>query len=152
MNRTSRRIAIRRSAGFSLVELLVATSISGVLASVAYPSFTGSLQKARRSEALVALMQVQQVEERFRSNGSRYGSIDEIGVATAVAGGHYALNVESADATGYVASAVAVSTQAADAACRYMKVSVDAGTSTLSSGASAATGNDELANRRCWNQ
>ena len=40
--------SIRRAAGFSLVELLVATSISGVLASIAYPTFTGSVHKIRR--------------------------------------------------------------------------------------------------------
>ena len=125
----------RRAAGFSLIELMVATSISGVLASVAYPGFAGSMQKARRSEALVALMQVQQAEERFRSNGGRY-----------------ALTVESPSAAGYVATAVARGTQASDAACRYMQVSAEAGGWTLRSGASAEADNDEAANRRCWNQ
>ena len=152
MHHPARRPAHRRSAGFSLIELMVATSVSGVLASVAYPSFTGSVHKARRSEALVALMEVQQVEERFHSNGSRYGSLGEIGVAAAVAGGHYALAVESPSASGYVATAVAGGTQAADVACRYMQVSVDAGAWTMRSGASAAADNDEASNRRCWNQ
>lgn len=148
------RTAFRRRAvaGFSLVEVMVATSLSGVLASVAYPSFTGSLQKARRSEALVALMQVQQAEERFRANGSRYGSLDEIGVAAAVPGGRYEVGVESAAASGYVATAVARGTQASDAACRHLQVSVEAGGWTLRSGATAAADNDEAANRRCWNQ
>ena len=154
MDRIARRPAARgrRAAGFSLIELMVATSISGVLASVAYPGFAGSMQKARRSEALVALMQVQQAEERFRSNGSRYGSLDEIGVAAAVAGGHYALAVDSPAAEGYVATAVARGTQASDAACRYLQVGAEAGGWTLRSGTSAAVDNDEAANRRCWNQ
>ncbi len=146
------RIARRRTAGFSLIELLVATSVSGVLASVAYPSFTGSLQKTRRSEALVALMEVQQVEERFRSNGSRYGSLEEIGLSAAVPGGRYELVVESPTATGYVASAVARATQASDSACRYMAVSVEGGGWTLRSGSSPAADNDAATNRRCWNQ
>lgn len=142
----------RRTAGFSLVELMVATSISGVLASVAYPSFTGSVQKARRSEAMVALLQVQQMEERFRSNASRYGALGEIGVAADVAGRHYSINVESPGSAGYVATAVARGTQAADRACAYMQVSVEAGDWTLRSGALPGADNDAAANRRCWNQ
>ena len=142
----------RRSTGFSLIELLVATSVSGVLASVAYPGFTGALHKVRRSEALVALMQVQQAQERFRADASRYGSLDEIGVAAAVAGGHYVLDVGSPTATGYVATAVAAGAQAGDTACRHMKVSVEAGAWTTASGTSAAADNGESANRRCWNQ
>jgi type IV pilus assembly protein PilE len=150
--RTPHRAAVRRSAGFSLIELLIATSVSGLLASVAYPGFTGSLHKVRRSEALVALMQVQQMQERFRGDGSRYGSLDEIGVAAAVAGGHYTLGVDSPSATGYVATAVAAGSQAADAACRYMRISVEAGAWTTASGTDAAAANDAAANRRCWNQ
>ena len=151
MNLIVRSRASRRIAGFSLFELLVATSVSGVLASVAYPGFTGSLQKARRSEALVALMEVQQMQERFRSNSGRYGSLAEIGLPAAAAGGRYELAVESPTATGYLASAAAGGTQAGDAVCRYLAVNVEAGSPTLRSGGSAAGDNDAAANRRCWN-
>ena len=153
MTRTANRPAgRRRSFGFSLIEMMVAASVSGVLASVAYPSFTGSVQKSRRSEALVALLDVQQMEERFRSNGNRYGSLAEIGVSASPLGGHYVLGVESPTAAGYVATAVARGTQARDAACRYMQVGAEDGGWTMRSGATAAADNDEAANRRCWNQ
>jgi len=144
--------SIRRAAGFSLVELLVATSISGVLASIAYPTFTGSVHKIRRTDALVALMQVQQAEERFRSDGSRYGSLGEIGMTSMVADGRYVLSVDTPTATGYQALAVAAGSQMGDTGCRYLKVVAAVGGWTLQSGSTAAVDNDATANRRCWNQ
>lgn len=151
MNRNRFSSAFRRpSAGFTLVEMLVATSISGVLASVAYPSYVGTVQKMRRTEALVALMQVQQAEERFRSNASRYGTLAEVGgVVTA---GHYALSIDAAGADGYTVVAMATGTQTGDRACRVMKVAVDGAISTTASGPTDAADNGAEANRRCWNQ
>jgi len=141
----------RRSSGFTLVELMIATSISGVLASVAYPSFSGTLQKVRRSEALVATMQVQQAQERWRSGSSRYGSLAEIGVASAAPGRNYLLSVSATSATGYVATAQATGFQAGDRLCRYMRLSVDGGNTVYSSGETEAAGNAAPANRQCWN-
>lgn len=147
MNRMSRR----RHAGFTLVEMLIATSVSGVLASVAYPSVTGALQKVRRSEALVAVMQVQQAQERWRSGSNRYASLSEIGVPATAPGGHYRLSVLDPTAGGYVALAQATGAQAGDAACRYLKASVDAGNTVYSSGPTSDTTNGAQANRQCWN-
>jgi type IV pilus assembly protein PilE len=144
--------SLRRAAGFSLVELLVATSISGVLASIAYPTFTGSVHKIRRTDALVALMQVQQAEERFRSDGSRYGSLEEIGMTSMVGEGRYVLSVDRPTATGYHAFAVAAGSQTGDTGCRYLKVVAAEGDWILQSGSTAAVDNDAAANRRCWNQ
>ena len=141
----------RHSAGLSLIEMMVATVVSGVLASVAYPSYAHAVQKLRRSEALVTLMQVQQAEERFRSGASRYGALDELGL-TALPGHHYALTIDAATADGYEASVVATGAQTRDRHCRVMKVAVDGGAWTTASGPTAAAENDAQANRRCWNQ
>ena len=144
-------VARRHTAGFSLVEMMVATAVSGVLATTAYPACAGAVQKMRRCEALVALMQVQQVEERFRSNASRYATLDELGLASS-AGRHYTLTLDTVTADGYQATAVATGAQAGDRHCRVMKASVDGAAWTTASGATAAADNDAQANRRCWNQ
>jgi len=142
---------VRRSAGFTLVELMIATSISGVLASVAYPSFSGALRKIHRTEAMIAMLQLQQAQERWRSASSRYGSLAEIGVAEVAPGRNYLLSVTAPSPSGYMASAVAVGAQAGDRGCRYMKISVESGNLAYSSGDSESTANNEQANRRCWN-
>lgn len=139
-------------AGFSLVELLTAIAIASVLASIAYPSFAATLCKARRSEATVALLHVQQAQERFRGDGSRYGSLAELGIAAAVPGGHYMLSVDAPDAAGYVVAAAATGAQAGDTQCRQLKVVVESGGWRTASGPTAETDNDTAANRRCWNQ
>ncbi len=151
MNRLP-RITRHCNAGFSLIELMTATAIAGVLASIAYPAFAATLHKARRSEAMVALLHVQQAQERFRGDGSRYGSLAEIGIAAAVPGGNYVLSVESAGPTSYVVTALAAGLQSGDATCRYMRVNVESGDWVNRSGPTDAANNDPATNRRCWNQ
>ena len=58
--------------------------IASILSSIAYPSFQGSLQKARRTDALVALMQVQISQERWFVNHRGYGTLAELAPAGAI--------------------------------------------------------------------
>ena len=139
------------SAGFTLIEVMVATAVSAIVASVAYPAFTGSVQKIRRADALVAVMQVQQAQERWRSNSHAYATLPELALPAAVAGGNYVLSVDRPSATGYEVLASAAGAQAGDRQCRYMKLSVDAGNFNYRSGRTAAADNDAQANRQCWN-
>jgi type IV pilus assembly protein PilE len=142
----------RRCTGFTLIEIMIATSISGVLASVAYPSFSDAVQRIRRCEALAATMQLQQVQERWRSGNSRYGTLAELGLPAIAAGNNYLISVTDPSATGYVALAEATGAQGRDRVCRYMKLSVAAGNVSYSSGETADTSNNASVNRKCWNQ
>ena len=63
------------SRGFTLVETLVAVGIAGVLSSIAYPSLESQVMRARRSDALVSLMQAQLAQERYRANHRGYGEL-----------------------------------------------------------------------------
>lgn len=141
----------RRQTGFTLVELMIATSVSGVLASVAYPSYSSVVQKMRRTEALVSIIQLQQAEERWRSGNGRYGSLEEVGVARAVAGRSYELSVGALSASGYEVLAVATGAQARDARCRYLRLVVDGANVGTRSGATDATDNPPQTDRKCWN-
>ena len=141
----------RHRTGFTLVEMAIATAVSGVLASVAYPSVSAALHKARRSEALVAMMQLQQAQERWRSGNSRYASLAELALPANAPGGHYRIEVADPTAQGYVALAQATGTQAGDRACRFMKLTVDGAALVYRSGDSESTSNGAQANRQCWN-
>lgn len=56
--------------GVTLLEMLVALIVLGLLASLAVPAYQDAVRKARRSEARVAIMAVMQQQERHYS---RYG-------------------------------------------------------------------------------
>lgn len=149
MNRpmTSRR----GSRGFTLIEIVTVLGVASVLSSLAWPSFQGSLQKARRAEAMLAMAQLQIAQERWYANRGRYGSLEELRLPARTSAGHYQLAISEADVQGYVAVAMASGAQAGDTACRQMRLTVAGGATTHASGSDAGVTNDAAANRRCWN-
>ncbi|MFC3608768.1 type IV pilin protein [Stutzerimonas tarimensis] len=60
-----------RQNGFTLIEMMIAVAILGVLVAIAYPSYTEHVSKGKRAEAKAALMEAAQNLERYFSvNGS----------------------------------------------------------------------------------
>ncbi|RYH22676.1 MAG: prepilin-type N-terminal cleavage/methylation domain-containing protein [Alcaligenaceae bacterium] len=58
--------------GFSLLELLIALAVTGILASVAYPAYTDSMRKGRRAQGRVAIAEVLQQQERYMTQYNCY--------------------------------------------------------------------------------
>lgn len=56
--------------GFTLIELVIAIAIIGILAGIAYPAYQEHVTKARRSEAMVALTAAANAFERYRSGNN----------------------------------------------------------------------------------
>ena len=141
-----------RTRGFTLIESMIAVAVAGVLGTVAWPSLEGHLHRARRTDALLALMQTQLAQERFRANNLRYGSLSEIGVRATSPSGHYAIAVEAADDGGFALRAEATGRQARDTTCRVLRLTGSGASPSFASGATSAAGNGADVNRRCWNQ
>jgi type IV pilus assembly protein PilE len=142
----------RASRGFTLVESLIAVGIAAVLSGLAYPSLEGQLLRARRSDALVSLMQAQLAQERHRANHRGYGDLAAIGVRPRSLSGHYAIEVAASAADGYELVATATGRQAHDSTCRTLRLVVAGGSVAFASGPDAAASNAAEANRKCWNQ
>ena len=53
------RIASTRSAGFTLMEILVAVSLVGILSSVALPNYLRQVNRTRQNEAASTIAQIQ---------------------------------------------------------------------------------------------
>ena len=60
--------------GFSLVELLVVVVIIGVLAAIAIPQYTNTIERSRRMEAVVNLDNIHKAAVRYyQLNGTYVG-------------------------------------------------------------------------------
>lgn len=134
LRRKTPAISIER--GFTLIELMIAVVIVGILAMVALPSFMDSIRKSRRSEAFNGLAAIQQAQERWRSNHSSYTTtLSDLGVATPTSSGYYELSLGTSAGAGdtintaYVASAIGKdgTSQAGDAQCRRLSVRLRGG-------------------------
>jgi type IV pilus assembly protein PilE len=63
---------MKRSAGFSLVEVVIVMAIVLVLASIAYPPYAGYITRTRRIEGQIALIEAIQQQERFYTRNNTY--------------------------------------------------------------------------------
>ena len=61
-----------KSAGFTLVELMVVVAIVGIIAAIAFPAYTQYVTKAKRATAKSMLTQVAQRQQQFFSDNKTY--------------------------------------------------------------------------------
>lgn len=136
--------------GLSLIEVMVTLAVVVVLAALSLPNMKASVLKARRSEALTLLGQVELAQARHRSQQPRYASLAQLGLAPLSPNGHYRLSEATPTDTRFSVLATAQGAQNADFACRHLQLTWLAGTVQRASGPTTEVDNDDAANRRCW--
>jgi type IV pilus assembly protein PilE len=64
--------APRRHRGFTLIELMIAVAIVGVLGAIALPSYNSYVTRGKRAEARNALMDIAARQQRWYSDNNQY--------------------------------------------------------------------------------
>jgi type IV pilus assembly protein PilE len=65
---------VQKTKGFTLVELMIAVAIVGILTAIAYPSYTNYLIKGNRAVAKAYLMEVVQKQQQFLLDNRAYSA------------------------------------------------------------------------------
>lgn len=107
---------VRASKGFTLIELMMVLVIAAILVAVALPAYQNYIRKAKRADAMDALLVVQNLQERYRANNPTYGTLTDIGFdGTDSLEGYYTISLGNAvSATAYTVTATGVGDQAND--------------------------------------
>ncbi|RYV02562.1 prepilin-type cleavage/methylation domain-containing protein [Shewanella sp. OPT22] len=60
--------------GFSLIELMIAVAILGILSSIAYPSYVDYVTRSARADALAGLVHVANLQEQYYLDHRKYAT------------------------------------------------------------------------------
>jgi type IV pilus assembly protein PilE len=104
MVQTNRESTVAKPRGFSLIELMIAVAIVGILVAIAVPSYQNHLRKGRRADAQAFITQVAQRQQQYLLDARTYAlggaALTELSlVAPTSVSEHYAVTVTPAAPT-----------------------------------------------------
>ncbi len=113
--------------GFTLMELMITVAVVGILASIAYPSYSSFITKSNRSEGQGELLRFANLQEQYFVDYRTYAAdLEKLGQATESIiseHNHYEIKVISANAATFVLNAIAQGAQSTnDSACTPLTI------------------------------
>jgi type IV pilus assembly protein PilE len=100
--------------GFTLIEVMITVVIIGILAAIAYPSYTSFITKSGRSEGVAAVMRVSNLQEQYYMDNRIFAEdMTKLGMSSEpflTENGYY--SVDSVGTTTYTITATAKGRQA----------------------------------------
>lgn len=113
---------MKTSRGFTLVELMIAVAVAGVLAAVALPSYREYVATARRADGRAGILSLAQAMERWYTERGTYvgATVGSTGIhPNKSSQGYYTLRIVAQDATTFRLRADPGGAQASDACGRF---------------------------------
>jgi type IV pilus assembly protein PilE len=111
---------MKKSKGFTLLELMVVVAIIALLAAISYPIFTSQMRKARRAEARQVLADLALKQEKWRVDHAPYGTCNDLVTNCTTFNttlSYYTVSVTFPTATGFVLTAAPKGKQTKDTTC-----------------------------------
>lgn len=106
---------MKKSKGFTLIELMITVALIAILAAVAFPSYKEYIRKGRRVDGKAALLDAAQTMERWYTENMTFVGAT-VTPATSL-GGDYTLSLVSSSATAYQLQATPSSTRQTGDSC-----------------------------------
>ena len=118
------RTTSHRQQGFTLMELLITVTILLIVAAIAVPNYRNHVMRANRSEGAAALQRIAAAQEKFYMQNNTYTDsfATDGGLGIANTTRHYDLDIVSADATAFSATARPREGQEQDTDCWIMTI------------------------------
>jgi type IV pilus assembly protein PilE len=115
-----------KSNGFTLIELMITVAIIGILASIAYPSYTDFVMRSNRSEAQRELMRFANLQEQVFVDTRSYASdMKGLGLSTVnfnTSSKNYVIKVLNQTATTFTLRAIGKQNQVNDSGCVRLNI------------------------------
>ncbi len=116
-----------KQSGFTLVELLITVAIIGILAGIAYPSYTDFVTRSNRSEGQRELLRLANIEEQgFIEHRSYTNDMTDLGMPDdpyITDSGNYSIDAKLAnDGQTFVLTATAKQSQTSDTGCTILTI------------------------------
>ena len=133
---------IKKTGGFTLIELMIVVAVLAVIVAIGYPSYQEHIKKSRRAEGMGQLLELADRMERAYSDSGTYPTdISEVYVAT-TDGGFYTLSIVTANNISFTVSAAPTSLGGQDDDKCH--------TFTLTSLGEKSVSGGSLGNDKCW--
>jgi len=133
--------------GFTLVELLIVVAVVAILASIATPMYRDFVVRSHRSDAIIALTEMANLQEKHYSNEMSYtSSLSGINYSSTSPEGFYSLGITTGATVDYTLTATPLGRQQQDdETCQQF---------TLNSFGqrSAQDGDGNDTSQQCWNR
>ncbi|MDZ7841007.1 MAG: type IV pilin protein [Gammaproteobacteria bacterium] len=142
-----RNVPIGSQRGFTLIELLIVVAVIAILTAIAVPAYRDFVVRANRSDAIIALTELANLQEKHYSNEMSYtASFSNLSYPSVSPEGFYDLSVATNATVGYTLTAVPRGQQDQDdQTCQQFTLNSFGQRSAQDTG-----GNDT--SQQCWNR